>query len=341
MKKVGTWFAVAIIIVGLVAVGSLFVKGDTERTDDAQVDQYVSPVNVRVAGYVREIRFTEHQWVRQGDTLLVIDDREYRIHLKQAEAALLEARGGKQVASISVGTLTENAEVLDANIAEEELRAAKLQADYDRYLALLEKKATTPVVVEQYKANLDMSRARIEALKSRRRAARSTVSEAGQRNENADATVLRSEAAVDMARLNLSYTVVTAPCDGYTGRRNLEVGQLVSPGMAITTLIPSSAKWITANFKETQMSRIREGQQVEIEIDALPGKTFEGRVQAISSATGSKYSLMPTDNSTGNFVKIQQRVPVKISIDNATDDENRRMAAGMMCEVAVKVKNEE
>lgn len=111
--------------------------------------------------------------------------------------------------------------------------------------------------------------------------------------------------------------------------------------MAITTLIPSSAKWITANFKETQMSRIREGQQVEIEIDALPGKTFEGRVQAISSATGSKYSLMPTDNSTGNFVKIQQRVPVKISIDNATDDENRRMAAGMMCEVAVKVKNEE
>ena len=169
MKKVGTWIAVAIIIVGLVAVGSLFVKGDTERTDDAQVDQYVSPVNVRVAGYVREIRFTEHQWVRQGDTLLVIDDREYRIHLKQAEAALLEARGGKQVASISVGTLTENAEVLDANIAEEELRAAKLQADYDRYLALLEKKATTPVVVEQYKANLDMSRARIEALKSRRR----------------------------------------------------------------------------------------------------------------------------------------------------------------------------
>lgn len=332
--------AAAIIVVGIAVVVSQFVEGDTERTDDAQIDQYVSPVNVRVAGYVREIRFTEHSPVRQGDTLLIIDDSEYRIHLKQAEATLLEARGGKQVATISVGTVTENAEVLDANIAEERLRAAKLQADYDRYLALLEKKATTPVMVEQMKANLGMSLARIEALLSRRRAARSTVSEAGQRNQNADAMVLRAEAAVDMARLNLSYTVVTAPCDGFTGRRNLEVGQLVSPGMAITTLIPSTDKWITANFKETQMSRIREGQQVEIEIDALPGKMFEGRVQAISSATGSKYSLMPTDNAAGNFVKIQQRVPVKISIDNATEEENRRMAAGMMCEVKVKVNSE-
>ena len=105
MKKVGTWMAAAIIVVGIAAIVSLFVEGDTERTDDAQIDQYVSPVNVRVAGYVREIQFTEHSPVRQGDTLLIIDDSEYRIHLKQAEAALLEARGGKQVATISVGTV--------------------------------------------------------------------------------------------------------------------------------------------------------------------------------------------------------------------------------------------
>lgn len=229
MKRVGIAIAVAVIIVGIAAAASLFVKGDSEMTDDAQIDQYVSPINIRVAGYVKSIRFTEHQQVHKGDTLLVIDDREYRIRLEEAEAALAEARGGQQVAGISVGTQTDNAQAIDDNIAEEELRAGKLQADYDRYAALLEKKAATPMVVEQYKTNLEMSRARIAALKKRRNAATSTVNEAGARSRNTRATVLRAQAAVDMARLNLSYTVVTAPCDGCIGRRNLEEGSWSVP----------------------------------------------------------------------------------------------------------------
>lgn len=338
MKKVSSWIAAAIILLGLAVIASLFTGKGTERTDDAQIDQYVSPVNVRVAGYVKEIRFSEHQWVNEGDTLLVIDDKEYQIALKQAEAALMEAKGAKKAVSISVGTTSETAAGLDANIKEEEARAAKLKADYDRYNKLLQKKAVAPIVVEQYKTNYEMSLARIDALKSRKAAATSTVHEVNQRSQNAEATILRAEAAVDMARLNLSYTVVTAPCDGYTGRRNLEVGQLVSPGLALTTLIPASQKWVTANFKETQVSGIREGQEVDIRIDAMPGRKFKGTVLALSSATGAKYSAMPADNSTGNFVKIQQRIPVKISIDNASEDENRRMAAGMMCEVKVHVK---
>lgn len=151
-----------------------------------------------------------------------------------------------------------------------------------------------------------MARQRVAALKRQRDAARSTVSEVSQRQENADAAILRAQAAVDMARLNLSYTVITAPCDGFLGRRNIEDGQLVSPGQTITTLIPDSRKWIIANFKEKQMARIHPGMGVEIKIDALPGKTFHGQVTTISSATGSKYSMVPTDNSAGNFVKIQR-----------------------------------
>lgn len=334
-----TIFAVVLLLAGILIVISLFWSGNSETTDDAEVEQYISPVNVRVSGYIREIRFKENQFVHKGDTLLIIDDREFIIALKQAEAALMDARSGRKVMGHSVNTATTTATVYDANIAEAEAKVTKLQRDYTRYSNLLQKKASTPVIVEQYKTELDMARARLDALRRQRQAALSTVSEASQRQTNGDAAILKAEAAVDMARLNLSYTVVTAPADGCLGRRNIEVGQLVSPGQTITTLIPDTRKWIVANFKEKQMSRIHPGQKVEISIDAFPGRKLQGEVSSVSSATGSKYSMVPTDNSAGNFVKIQQRVPVRIDItEELSKEENRRLAAGMMCVVKVIVK---
>lgn len=326
--------SIGLIAVALVIVMRTFKEDGIERTDDAQVEQRVAPINVKVAGYVREVRFTEHQHVSKGDTLLIIDDRELAIVLRQAEAGLIEARGGRKVMDKSVNTATTGATVYDASIEEAELRVSKLETDYRRYSNLLEKKATTPAVVEQYKAELDMARARVAAIRKQRETARSTVSEASQRQENTAASIKRAEAAVDMAQLNLSYTVVTAPCDGFLGRRNMELGQLVGAGQTVTTIIPDTRRWVIANFKETQLSHIRLGQAVEISIDALPDKRFRGRVTAISAATGSKYSMMPTDNSAGNFVKIQQRVPVRIDFDaGLSAEDNRRMASGMMCEV--------
>lgn len=339
-KTFGKAAAILLLAAGATVIVTMFTDNGVERTDDAQVEQYISPVNVKVAGYIKEIRFTEHQFVHKGDTILIIDDREYAIALKQAEAQLMDARSGRKVIGNSVNTASSSATVLDASIEEAELRVEKLERDYRRYSALLEKKASTPVIVEQYKTELDMAKARVSALKRQREAARSTVSEVSQRQENADAAILRAEAAVDMARLNLSYTVITAPADGYLGRRTIEQGQLVSPGQTITTLIPDSKKWVVANFKETQMARIRPGQSVEITVDAMPGKRFAGTVTAISQATGSKYSMVPTDNSAGNFVKIQQRIPVRIDFNGSLDDTaNSRMAAGMMCEIKVDVKD--
>lgn len=339
-KTFGKAAAILLLAAGATVIVTMFTDNGVERTDDAQVEQYISPVNVKVAGYIKEIRFTEHQFVHKGDTILIIDDREYAIALKQAEAQLMDARSGRKVIGNSVNTASSSATVLDASIEEAELRVEKLERDYRRYSALLEKKASTPVIVEQYKTELDMAKARVSALKRQREAARSTVSEVSQRQENADAAILRAEAAVDMARLNLSYTVITAPADGYLGRRTIEQGQLVSPGQTITTLIPDSKKWVVANFKETQMARIRPGQSVEITVDAMPGKRFKGTVTAISQATGSKYSMVPTDNSAGNFVKIQQRIPVRIDFNGSLDDTaNSRMAAGMMCEIKVDVKD--
>lgn len=338
-KKLITIIAGISILAGVITIIMLFVDNSIEKTDDAQIEQYISSVNVKVSGYIKEIRFTEHQYVHKGDTLMIIDDREYVIALQQAEATLIDARSGRKVVGNTVNTASTSAAVFESTIEEAELCVEKLQRDYDRYSRLLERKATTPVVVEQYRTELDMAKARVSALRRQSEAARSTVSEVNQRRENADAAIMRAEAAVDMARLNLSYTVITAPADGFLGRRSIEVGQLVNAGQTITTLMPDGSKWVVANFKETQMAHIRSGQKAEIRIDAMPGTVLNGTISAISSATGSKYSMIPTDNSAGNFVKIQQRIPVRIDFtDSISVELNRRMAAGMMCEIKVDVK---
>ena len=332
--------ALCLVVAGLFVIVSLFIDGDTEWTNDAQVEQYISPINAKVPGYIKEIRFKEHQFVHQGDTLLLIDDREYLVNVKQAEAALMDARSGRVVVDNTERTASTASSVYDAGIEEAKIRIAKLERDTKRFTALLAENAATPIQVEQYQTELDAARQKLAQLERQKAASRSQVSEVTQRKTNADAAILRAEAAVDMARLNLGYTVVTAPNDGWLGRRTIQEGQLVSPGVTLTTIIPNTNKWIVANFKETQLARIRKGQTVTVTVDAIPGKEFTGKVSDISQATGSKYAIIPTDNSSGNFVKIQQRVPVRIDLDNLTKEDNERMSAGMMCEVKVKVKSE-
>lgn len=334
MKKAVGIIGIFLAIWGLYAIISLFVDyKSSETTNDAQVEQYLSPVNIRVLGYIKKIYFTEHQHVRKGDTLLVLEDDEYRIRLKEAEAALMDARSGRKVVANTLNTVANSASVYDASIAEAQYRMEQLEKDYRRYSSLLKKNATTPIVVEQYQTQLEMARARVAALKQQREAAHSSVTEVDQRQENAEAAVKRAEATVDLAALNLSYTVVTAPCNGCLGRRSIEEGQLVNGGQTLTTIIPDTRKWVVANYKETQISSLAVGQEVEVTVDAFAGKTFKGRITAISSATGSKYSMVPTDNSAGNFVKIQQRVPVRIELTDISDEDNARLAAGMMCVV--------
>ena len=162
--------------------------------------------------------------------------------------------------------------------------------------------------------------------------AHSQLTEASRRKVNVEAGILRAEAALDLANLNLSYTVVTAPYDGYMGRRTLEPGQFVSAGQTLSYIIRQADKWVTANYRETQISNIYIGQPVRIKVDGVPGKVFHGHVTAISEATGSKYSLVPTDNSAGNFVKVQQRIPVRIDFDDADGSDMAQLRAGMMVE---------
>jgi multidrug resistance efflux pump len=285
---------------GLIWVANYFWKYiHYEITNDAFIDQYVSPLNIRASGYIKEVRFKEHQYVHQGDTLLILDNREYQIKVKEAEAALLDVKGSKEVLHSGIETSQTNIAVQDANIAEAKAKLWQLEQDYRRFARLLKEESVPEQQYEQAKASYKAAQARYQALLEQRKAAQSQFTETTLRTTSAEAAILSKEASLDLARLNLSYTVLTAPYDGYMGRRTLEPGQYVQAGQTISYLVRNTDKWVTANYKETQIIHIYIGQEVRIKVDALPGKVFHGTVTAISEATGSKYSLVPTDNSAG------------------------------------------
>lgn len=318
---------------GLFWVGNYFWRHfNYEITNDAFVDQYVSPVSIRVAGYVSDIRFKEHQFVHQGDTLLVIDDREYRIRLMEAEASLADAESSKDITNSVIETSYAKVEEIEANLAEAKVKLWQLEQDYHRYQRLLKEESVPEQQYEQIKSSYEAAKARINALEMQKKAALSQHSEAGKKTKSAEAAILRAQAALDMANLNLSYTVVTAPYDGYMGRRTLEKGQYVQAGQVMSYLVRQKDKWITANYRETQVANLYIGQKVYIYVDGVKGRRFEGHVAAISEATGSKYSLVPTDNAAGNFVKVQQRIPVRIELDNVSPEDMALLRAGMMVE---------
>lgn len=328
---IASLIGIAILAFGLWKIVCLFLDYNAyETSNDAQIEQYISPVNLRASGYVAKVCFKEHDEVHKGDTLLVLDDREYRIRLMEAEAALKDAKAGANVIDATQQTTQTSATVYSASIDEIEVRLAKLAKDCERYRNLVEKKAATPIQLEQLEVEYAATKKKLESVKRQQAAAYKGVNEVVTRKQNVAAAIQRAEAAVEMAKLNLSYCVVVAPCDGKLGRRTLEEGQMVSAGTTITYILPNAQKWVIANYKETQVENLYVGQKVRMTVDAISNREFEGIVTAISGATGSKYSLVPTDNSAGNFVKIQQRVPVRIDFTNLSKEDNARLAAGMM-----------
>lgn len=341
----GRRLVVSLVCIGIIAYGlwrlvDVFIEYTASETcNDAQIEQYITPVNLRASGYIAKVCFKEHQEVHKGDTLLILDDREYRIRLMEAEAALKDAKAGANVNSATEQTTQTSASVYSASIDEIEVRLAKLSKDIERYRNLVANKAATPIQLEQLEVEYDATKKKLEAARKQQEAAYKGVNEVTTRRGNVDAAIQRAEAAVEMARLNLSYCVVVAPCDGKLGRRTIEEGQMVNAGTTITYIIPDNQKWVIANYKETQIENLHVGQKVRMTVDALNNEVFEGTVTAISGATGAKYSLVPTDNSAGNFVKIQQRVPVRIDFTNISKEDNDRLAAGMMVLVKVERKD--
>lgn len=328
-------FVVLLLLVGAYFVVAHFVHfGRVEFTDNATVCRHITPVNTRVQGFIREIRFDDFQQVHRGDTLAIIEDTEFRLHLAQAEADLARATAGRSGASTGVATAQTNVGVSEAGIEEARARLENAKREDERYARLLADDAVTQQQYDAVHTAYLAALARYQQAERQRTALASVTSEQGHRLTQNEAAIRLAEAAVDMARLNLSYTVIIATADGVVGRKDVHEGQLVQPGQTIVSIVDASDLWITANYRETQLPHIAVGSKVKVTADALPGVTFEGTVERISEATGAAYSLIPQDNATGNFVKVEQRIPVRIRLK--ANDNLKRLRAGMNAECTMR-----
>jgi membrane fusion protein (multidrug efflux system) len=328
----------ALIALGLVWTATKFFGFTSSTfTDNARTQCQIVPVISRVQGFIKEIRYNDYTTVHQGDTLIVIEDAEFRLRLAQAEADLQNMTSGKDVVTSTISTINNNLTVSDASLAEVKALLDNAKRDYDRYSSLLAQEAVTQQQYDAVATNYEALKAKYETLVRQKRSTALTGQEQKTRLGQSDASILAAQAAIDLAKLNLSYTVITAPCDGCTSKKELQPGQLVQPGQTLLSIVDESDIWVIANYKETQTSRMSVGDEVAITVDAIPHAKFKGTIQAMSKATGAQYSAIQADNATGNFVKVEQRVPVKIRFSNDNDTaQMKRLRAGLNVECKVQ-----
>src|SRR5579872_1277128 len=343
-KKGGKKKLVFPIILAVVLVGGLIfgIKeyiyySKHETTDDAQVDADISTVVARVTGYVKEIRFADNQYIHAGDTLVILDDRDYQLKLQQALAALTSTKQTVDVSQQQVSEARTSIATAQANVDAAKVAVWKANEDFTRYQNLYNDHAITKAQYDDAKAAKESAEAALAIAQTQVPTQHRRV-DVSQRQVGATSSNLATrQADVDYARLQLSYTVITAPASGIVSKRNIQLGQLVQAGQTLFAIVNTNNMYVTANFKETQMEPLRIGQRVDISVDAYPDSTFHGQIESVSGATGAKFSLLPPDNATGNFVKVVQRVPVRIKLegDSAT---MARLRPGMSVKVTVHTK---
>ncbi|MFL6299387.1 MAG: HlyD family efflux transporter periplasmic adaptor subunit [Terriglobales bacterium] len=352
------WIALAVVL--LLLVGGLFVWhyfSIRESTDDAQIEGDIIPISARVGGTVQRVLFDDNQYVEAGAILVTIDQADYKIALDRAEADLADAQAGAQAAkanipitSTTTASQTETAranlvaaqrdvEAAQSRVAEAQANEQKAAADLERYRQLVQKDEVprqtyeTAVATEaSTRAVLDSSHAAVAVAQSKVLQAEAQLRSAGTapqqievtrgRAGSAAASVMKSTAAVEQARLNLEYTTVRAPVSGIVSKKSVQPGQVISPGQPLVALVPTQNMWVVANFKETQLKNMHPGQSATIHVDAY-GRDYKGHVDSFGGATAARFSLLPPENATGNYVKVVQRVPVKIVFEKDQDPEHR------------------
>jgi membrane fusion protein (multidrug efflux system) len=297
-----------------------------ESTDDAQVEGHIIPVLARVGGYVRSVEATDNQRVQAGDLLVEIDDRDLVARLRQAEADLATALSDAG----PEGQAAADRRAAEAAVAQARAEDRRANADLARYRELSAEGVLAPT-------DLDAAVAAAASADAALAAAQNRVAAAGARARGADSRVASARAARDQAALMLSYARIRAPERGVVSKKSVEVGQLVESGQALMAVVPLDSVWVVANLKETQLQHLEPGQPVEVRADAYPGRDFHGHVESLSPATGSKFSLLPPDNATGNFVKVVQRVPVRIALDDSNDPAHP-LRPGMSVHVSVQTR---
>jgi membrane fusion protein, multidrug efflux system len=353
-KKSGKFIIIAavLIIIATIAVVYWLKSKSYETSDNAQLDCNIVPVRSVVAAYVRSIRFTDNEHVKKDQILIVLDTTEIKARFNQAEAALAIAnvkllsaknRATASIESASAGDLT--AESYEQSIVSAKANLEKAQSVFNRTGDLLKIKAATREQFETAEANLSIAKADYAravnmhksssstslGLKLMAKSDQSQIILAGEQIEQCKADLL-------LAQRQLDYAIVRAPCDGIVSKRSVEVNQYVSVGQNLCAVVENGNIWVSANVKETQLKNIKAGQQVKIKIDAYPDLDLNGKIESFSGATGAKYSLLPPDNSTGNFIKIIQRIPVKISISELPGDKSQILFPGMSVFIKIYLK---
>ncbi len=306
----------AVLVLVLVVSGFVIYNMQFQSTDDAYVENHTVQVAPKVSGHIVQVLVTDNQKVKKGDLVAVIDNTDYKVALDKASALYEKALAGQKVAK--------------ANFSATQIEIKNAKADLERYQNLYKTGAVS-------KQQLDMVQTKYESTQARLvNADENVMSEA--QNKVADADIKSLKAAKDQAQLDLSYTKIYAPQDGTVSNKRVEVGTYVQVGSPLFVIVPNDV-WVVANFKENQVGLMRAGQPVDIKIDAYPNKVFKGKIDSIQRASGAKASLFPPENAVGSFVKIVQRIPVKIVFDEEINPDEYNIVPGMSVVPKVKVKN--
>jgi membrane fusion protein (multidrug efflux system) len=320
-----------------------------EETDDAQISADIVPVIPHVAGYVKAVLVNDNQLVKQGDTLLILDDRDYKIKVDEAEAALATAQTNLQTARATTAAARANIETSQASVGtvDAQIDAAKVNVwrtsqDYDRYANLIKDHSITQQQYEEALAAKQTAEKQLAILEQQKKQASGQTNVVAQQSNAtaqqinvANAAIKQKQVDVDAAKLDLSYTVILAQQDGLVSKVNVQPGQYVQPGQALFAIVHSNEVWVVANFKETQLNKMREGQSVVVTADAFPKHKFQAKLSSFSPATGATFALLPPDNASGNFVKVVQRLPVKIEFTDVSDPLVRKLRPGLNVSVDV------
>lgn len=308
-----------------------------ETTDNAQVETKSTPVLARVAGYIDSINVEDYSSVEKGQILVNIDKREYEIAVSQAEADLFQSQADLQNAQAAYVNAQQNVKVANSNVDLAKVRINKAENDFARDKNLFNDQSITQKQLEDSKSNFDVQQKSLATASEQTKLANTSLHTAEAQIKRAEAIVKVKQAQLENAKLRLSYATVIAPESGKIGKSAVQQGQFIQPGQPLFTIVNSEDFWIVANFKETQIENMHEGQAVEIKLDAYSDKKISGKIESLSEATGAKFSLLPPDNASGNFIKITQRIPVRISIDNLSEVRDI-LKAGLSAEIEVKVK---
>lgn len=336
---------IPIILGVLIIIGAIF--GTKEYiyyskhvdTDDAQIDGDISPVVARVGGYVQEIKFEENTKVKEGDILVKLDDSDYKVKLEQATAGQQGASAGVGVSESQIAATAANTSTAKANIEAARVKLNLAQKDYNRFANLVKDGSVTQQAFDQAKAQKESAQAAYTAAQDQYTAAVKQVGTTQSQLAVSHNSVSQRQSDVDFAKLQLSYTEIKAPATGIVSKKNVQKGQLVQAGQSLFAIVNENSIYVTANFKETQLEDIKPGSKVKIDVDAYPNDDVEGEVYNFAPITGAKGSLLPPDNATGNFVKVVQRIPVKIKITKAPKDVLEKLRPGMSVKVSVSIKD--